>query len=618
RLAVGAVDGHGDTDGVVHLYLDRAGTWTFERRVFPRPPQTGERFGAAVALAGDVLAVGAPGYNLPGGAPDAGAVHVFRRENGRWLPQAKLSSPADPYRAGQQLGFAVATDGSQIFAGAPTAEPEGPRLVSSGAVYRFTLRAGAWGPGELLAVSSLAAGDQLGFSLSLSGDLLVAGAPAPPPGRGSGGIRVFRRSGGSWEALAPSPAAPANAERRDLAGFAVAVSGERVAVGAVLGDQADGAAGASWSFHCSEEGDACREESEAVARDPDAGTLFGAAMALTDEHLAVGEPDAGAAYLYRKAGLGWRQEKRLLSGSAADGFGSAVALAGGLLAVGAPRGRAGGVSGEPAGYPGGSVDFYSRDGGSWAYKGLFYPDPPIPERPFGVAAAFEGDRVAIGAPGLDVPSAVFLFEKGDRGWGLAGTFPLAPGGGFGAAVSLRGGNLAIGAPETGAVYVVARGEHGWPQPEPRGLQPIAPRLPGTGLGASVVLGDGVLAAGAPDTEGGSGAVHLYESSKGAWQGGRLSAPPGAASRLGASLALLESRLAVGAPDPEGTGRAFLYDLGRKAWEEEPLLPLAPRVCGGFGDAVALSKDFVVVASPDPSCGDRVTVFALPPEGGEDP
>ena len=69
---------------------------------------------------------------------------------------------------------------------------------------------------------------------------------------------------------------------------------------------------------------------------------FGRAVAVGDGEVIVGEPASGNAfrpgrvYVYRKAGTAWREAARLTAAAPAraDGFGSALALAGSTLFVG--------------------------------------------------------------------------------------------------------------------------------------------------------------------------------------------------------------------------------------------------------------------------------------------
>ncbi|HYT25766.1 MAG TPA: hypothetical protein VEP73_04695, partial [Actinomycetota bacterium] len=87
-------------------YLFRRDTATLERPIFQSPaPAAGDLFGAAVALAGPRVVIGAP--QAAGGATDAGAVYVFDRASRNLL--VTIPSPM-PHR-GDQFGSAVAAAG---------------------------------------------------------------------------------------------------------------------------------------------------------------------------------------------------------------------------------------------------------------------------------------------------------------------------------------------------------------------------------------------------------------------------------------------------------------------------------------------------------------------------
>lgn len=120
RLAVGAplaFDGPpGDPDaalrGELHLFDMRANP--------PTPagtrhgPQPDEDFARAVALSGDLMAAGAPGTFS--NEQSAGAVYVFSRgADGEWRELCRLGG-RDP---GEEFGAAVALDGARLAVGAP-------------------------------------------------------------------------------------------------------------------------------------------------------------------------------------------------------------------------------------------------------------------------------------------------------------------------------------------------------------------------------------------------------------------------------------------------------------------------------------------------------------------
>ena len=640
RLAVAAVNPHGRAAGAVYLYA--GAPWTAPPQRF-RSAQARERFGQALSLAGDLLVVGAPGHSR-GAESYAGAAHVFRLGGGAPVKIARLT--ADDGRDGDQLGAAVATDGTTVVLGAPTADGE---RSNSGAAYVSTCEAATCTAPDRLTGAEPAADAMLGFSVAVDEDLLVAGAHGfARPGE-PGGLRVFRGAGASWtEEAVPAVPRPGNAEERDLVGFAVALDGSRAVAAAVLGDQGGAAAGAVWSFMFDPE-EGWREEAEAVARDPllrpvdlAATARFGVSVAATEEYLVVGalrepgDPSAGAVYVYRRAGLGWRQEARLTSPvgeDAPDGFGTSVATDGTLLLVAAPFGVtsdliSGSVTIPPRAY------LFSRSSRGWRPEVDFNPDSPSPGEVFGASLAVEGDVVVIGAPSPVARGGVYIAEREAGVWFhkafLAAAVP-EPGDGFGTAVALRQGVLAIGAPGTpGEIVVFSRkGEPAVVAPAPgavyvarrqQGVWSASLRLPSPPLstadrlGASVALGDGVLAIGAPGREDGEGSVLVYGESGPSWGLEQEVVGSTSAREFGAAVALLDDRLAVGAPGESGEddepGRAYLFERG-DGWElviDEGAL--RPTDGDQFGTAIALTDDFLTVTQPGSPAGDRVTVFTL--------
>jgi hypothetical protein len=110
-------------------------------------------------------------------------VYVFKMAAGGWANRTQTAELTASDGATQDgLGFAVAVSGSTIVAGAPYVTFISARGESSsqGAAYVFTMAAGGWAnrtqTAELTA-SGGAVGDDLGSSVAVSGDTIVAGAP---------------------------------------------------------------------------------------------------------------------------------------------------------------------------------------------------------------------------------------------------------------------------------------------------------------------------------------------------------------------------------------------------------------------------------------------------------
>jgi hypothetical protein len=88
-------------------------------RIAPEGIAPGDGFGASVSRSGDRLAIGAPGFDRIGGETieDAGAVFVFRRVGVEWVEESTLTAP-DP-RPGDRFGAAVTLERELLAVGAP-------------------------------------------------------------------------------------------------------------------------------------------------------------------------------------------------------------------------------------------------------------------------------------------------------------------------------------------------------------------------------------------------------------------------------------------------------------------------------------------------------------------
>ncbi|MEO0632347.1 MAG: FG-GAP repeat protein, partial [Planctomycetota bacterium] len=151
---------------------------------------------------------------------------------------AKLT-PSDG-AAEDLFGLGLAADGDLLAVGAPFADIAGD---GSRVVYLFTLST-LEQVGTLLA-SDTTAGDRFGRSIAIDGNLIVVGANrADAQGDVSGAAYIFDRV--TRQQLATL--LPSDGEAGDVFGNAVAVSGNRVLVGAEGDDDAGDFAGAAYLF----------------------------------------------------------------------------------------------------------------------------------------------------------------------------------------------------------------------------------------------------------------------------------------------------------------------------------------------------------------------------------
>lgn len=129
------------------------------------------------------------------------------------------------------------------------------------------------------------------------------------------------------------------------------------------------------------------------------------------------------------------------------GLGAAVDIEGDLLAIGEPRASVGGVVA-------GAVRLYHRTGNAWTLEQRITPPRALPLAGFGSAVALDGDRLYVGAPAEGGAGAVDVFRKSGDAWLLEQTMPGAPGSFLGTRLAASQGVIAIAAPGENSVYVI--------------------------------------------------------------------------------------------------------------------------------------------------------------------
>ena len=133
-----------------------------------------------------------------------------------------------------------------------------------------------------LTASDAAAGDAFGNSVAVSGDRMVVGANADDDsGDESGSAYVFVRSGGVWSQDAKLTASDGTAG--DDFGYSVAISGTTVVIGAPLSGNATGSA---YVFVRTDSG--WVQQAKLTALDGDDEDQFGASVAVTGPLVAIG------------------------------------------------------------------------------------------------------------------------------------------------------------------------------------------------------------------------------------------------------------------------------------------------------------------------------------------
>jgi hypothetical protein len=266
--------------GAVRRFTISGGQVSEEPMLRPEDCEDGAEFGSAVAVRGEVMAVGARGADRRKG-------RIYATFNRIQLPD--LQPLAADVQAGDELGTSLSIDGTRLVAGAPFSDQQG---TDSGAVYVFA----ADQPARRVLPQIGQARAAFGYSVVLTDNHLVAGAPLEDGAAGldAGAVFRFDFNGDAWNEIG----ATSGAQAGDQFGVSVSQGGIGIVVGARrAGNQRRGAV-----YLLGGDG---THGAPFVSPRPQAGAEFGFAVAARGMIFAVGAfledgpvIDSGAAYVF--------------------------------------------------------------------------------------------------------------------------------------------------------------------------------------------------------------------------------------------------------------------------------------------------------------------------------
>lgn len=499
-------------------------------------------------------------------------------------PLSEIAPPATGIgAAGEYYGASIAIDGARRVVGAfnrVRVDPEILDGVRSGAVLIYE---GSDSPPKLLQLQNSEEGDLFGFAVALCGEWLLVGAPlVDAGGEDAGAVYVFRELGGVFEL-----------QRR----FEGEAPGQRLGASVACG----GGRGAAGGIGL------------ALAVDLQAGVtpLASVTLAPASQAAAVAV-DALSLHALAPAPSGSVLSRHALPGGAPL---ATLALAGSDAASLrlTPAGLLAGLPGAASGQ--GQVLSIGLDGGLSLAATLLAPAADA--RRFGQSLAVNaaGTRLLVGAPATaDFAGAGYWYAASAGGWSYRGALEAGVSAVtlLGEAVALADTEAWLGAPLQSIPEGLEQGAvRRWALPESGTASPLATLDLGRSaarsrFGQAIAADAGRLLVGAflADSARGAdtGAAWVYDA-VGA-EPARLAASDGQPdSRYGIAVALQADRALVGAyfdavDGQIDRGSAYLHERVAGNWVEQQKL-----VAGNgdlreyFGLAVALDGDTAVVAAP---------------------
>ena len=403
--------------GAVYVFRRNGRVWSQQAYIKASNAEVNDEFGQSVSLSndGNTLAVGAQfegsastaidGAQL-NGAPQSGAVYLFRFSGGAWLQQAYIKPLNTNVR--DNFGFSVSLSGdgntlavgaigeNSSLAGVNSPDNNDSNTPSAGAAYvfRFTTGSNTWTQQAYIKTFFPVFGASFGSAVRLSddGNTLAASARTEP------------------------------------------TTGRGINQPPTMGDE-DDENGAVYVFGFDTSSTIWSQQAYIKAHNSDLSDRFGSSLSISDDGntLAVGAhgegssstgvgsnggdnslSSAGAAYVFQVSTAGTWIQQVYIKASNTDGddeFGWSISLSGNgmFLAVGArhERGSSVGINGLESSngtLRAGAVYFFELNNGNWSQRAYVKPNNNLIRNIFGASVSLnkDGSSLVVGASRLTV------------------------------------------------------------------------------------------------------------------------------------------------------------------------------------------------------------------------
>jgi hypothetical protein len=322
-------DANGPDSGAAYVFNLVDSNWIHTQKLIASDASAGAQLGRSVAIAADIIVIGAPSDN------GRGAVYVFRRSAGYWSQQQKLTAP--DAASDDKFGFSVAVSGDCLVIGAYRDDNY------KGSAYVFNFSGSIWTFLQKLTASDSSINDYFGWSVAIDNNTIIIGAyndtHSDLPNAGS--AFVFHRQDSTWIESAILHASDPNPG--DHFGFSVALDDNMAAIGAYECDFNDVLdVGAAYVF--TESGNVWSQQQKLLDDNPGPGEDFGKSVAVEKNTIFIGCDNdvidgnrTGSVFEFLRTGSTWLPQHRLTAADAndEDNFGFSIAASNSNLIVGA-------------------------------------------------------------------------------------------------------------------------------------------------------------------------------------------------------------------------------------------------------------------------------------------
>ncbi len=617
------------------LTLEKANSqqWHETDKTLPVPylNNASDQYGSSVSIDGNYAIVGASGFN-----DMQGSAYILHYNGTSWETLAKLT--ASDWASNDHFGHSVSISGDVALVGAYKDNVNGSY---SGSAYIFKKPETGWvdtTETAKLTASNGAYYDHFGYSVSISGDVVLIGAIYKYD---NGSAYIFEKPETGWVDMTETAWLTASdaAYDDDYFGWSVSISGNVALIGAHNDDDNGSESGSAYIFEKPVSGWVdTTETAKLTASDGASYDYFGYSVSISGDVAligAYGDADygsySGSAYIFEKPVSGWVDTTETAKLTASDGaindrFGCSVSLFGDVAIVGARDDADNGLYS-------GSAYVFEQPVTGWVNitetAKLVTLDGEYGDN-FGYSVSLSGDVALIGTHldddnGKNSGSA-YIFEKPVTGWvNMTETIKILPqpysnniNHYYGSSVFIDGDYAIIGAygfngfdDYIGCAYILHYNGTNW---ETLARLTASDGASGDYFGYSVSISGDVAIVGAyQDDDNGleSGSAYIFEKPVSGWvdmtETAKLIASDGESNDyFGYSVSISGDVALIGAyrDDDNGIacGSAYIFEKPVTGWvnstETAKLLASdGPGYYDHFGYSVSISGHVAIIGAP---------------------
>jgi len=322
-----ATDRHEDNRGAAYIFEKVNGVWTQMAKLTASDRASFDKFGRSLTISGDGSTVVVSARQVDN---FNGAVYIFNKGGSGWSSMTetvKLTTSDVEYLDEVGSSLSISGDGSTFVVGVHADDNR------KGSAYIFDEEGGVWTETVKLTSSDGVEDDVFGWYVAISDDGSTVVVGAYDDGNGLGGAYIFEKVNGVWTEMAKLTSTDNVGPNNFGSSVSISGDGSTVVVGA---SRDDTYTGATYIFEKGVSGWSSMTETAELTTSDVLGTYsrFGESVSISNDgsKAFVGAEGVDAVYIFEKGGSGWSSmtetTKLTASDAGDDSFGGRVSISG--------------------------------------------------------------------------------------------------------------------------------------------------------------------------------------------------------------------------------------------------------------------------------------------------